>query len=173
MISSMKTHSHPSKTERQKKRRNHPVGPDMSRKILGILLMITLLIAAILYVSLQNRDKVLNTRGSSPTPSLAENNLYVSSTPALSPQVSDEVTPTPTGVNTYMLSLSPTPPYYGESTNGFCTGANDCIVSGCSSEICQSKKEETRMSVCMYREDTPKNLGYRCGCVNQKCAWTK
>lgn len=173
MVNDMKKQSHIPKTDKQKKRRNHPVGPDMSRKILGILLMITLLIAAILYVSLQNRDKVLNTRGSIPTPSLAENNLYISSTPELSPQVSDAVTAIPTGVNTYMLSLSPTPPYYGESTNGSCSGLSDCIVSGCSSEICQSKKEETRMSVCMYREDTPKNLGYHCGCVNQKCGWTK
>lgn len=169
----MKHQSHVGKSERHKKRRNTPVGPDMSRKILGILLMITLLIAAILYVSLQNRDRVLNMRGSSPSPSQVENNQYVSSTPEVSQMVRETGTVVPTGLNTYDTLLSPTLPYYGQSTYGSCLMQSDCTVTGCSSEICQSKKEETRLSVCIFREDTPQSMGYRCGCVNQKCSWLR
>jgi len=169
----MKHQSHSSKMEKHKKRRNHPVGPDMSRKILGILLLITLLIAAILYVSLQNRDRVLNTRDSSPSPSQITNNQYISSTPEVSQIVRETVAVAPTGLSTYDVSPSPTLPYYGQSTNGSCLKQSDCTVTGCSSEICQSKKEETRLSVCIFREDTPQSMGYLCGCVNQRCSWSK
>lgn len=63
--------------------------------------------------------------------------------------------------------------HHGLSTYGRCSTVNDCIVSGCNGEICQSRFEESRVSVCIYNPPYPKELGYTCKCVDQKCSWTK
>ncbi|MDI6825905.1 MAG: DUF333 domain-containing protein [Candidatus Aenigmarchaeota archaeon] len=63
--------------------------------------------------------------------------------------------------------------HHGISTQGRCSSDTDCIVSGCNGEICQSKFEEPLMSICVYNPPYPKDLGYRCACVNQKCLWMK
>ncbi len=64
--------------------------------------------------------------------------------------------------------------YYGSSTYGQCQTGNDCYISGCNSEICQSKAEELLYSICILPDKpTPKQLNYGCKCVNQKCQWSK
>ena len=76
------------------------------------------------------------------------------------------VTPTP-------LSPSPTG-YYGHSTYGACSGDNDCRVAGCNTEICQSKNEQSTMSICSVPDrQTYSQAGYSCGCINKKCQWRK
>jgi eight-cysteine-cluster-containing protein len=60
----------------------------------------------------------------------------------------------------------------GLSTYENCSTVNDCVVSGCNGEICQSRFEKPRVSICVYNPPYPKELGYVCKCVNQKCAWT-
>lgn len=64
--------------------------------------------------------------------------------------------------------------YYGSSTYGPCQANNDCLISGCNLEICQSKAEETLVSICILPDKPlPPQLGYKCQCVAQKCQWAK
>ena len=64
--------------------------------------------------------------------------------------------------------------YYGSSTFGPCASNNDCFVNGCNSEICQSKSQESLVSICITPDKpTAKDLGYTCGCVEAKCQWQK
>ena len=64
--------------------------------------------------------------------------------------------------------------YYGSSTYGQCQTDNDCYISGCNSEICQSKAEEPIASICILPDKpTPMQLNYGCKCIDQKCQWSK
>jgi eight-cysteine-cluster-containing protein len=64
--------------------------------------------------------------------------------------------------------------YYGSSTYGVCETDSDCYISGCNSEICQSRKEEPLFSICILPDKpTPKQLSYECKCVNKKCQWIR
>jgi len=64
--------------------------------------------------------------------------------------------------------------YYGFSTYGSCQVNNDCLVSGCNREICQSKTEESLVSICILPDKpTPPQLNYECQCVVQRCQWRK
>lgn len=63
--------------------------------------------------------------------------------------------------------------YYGTSTFGDCKN-NDCYISGCNTEICQSKAEEPLASICIVPDKpTPKQLDYECKCLDNKCQWVK
>lgn len=79
------------------------------------------------------------------------------------------------GIGSFVYLKKPAPqPYYGQSTYGFCENDDDCFISGCNSEICQSKSEEILHSICIVPEKpTPKQLGYECKCLHLKCQWSK
>jgi eight-cysteine-cluster-containing protein len=73
-----------------------------------------------------------------------------------------------------IFAPAPPKPYYGWFTAGACTEDNDCIVSGCNDEICQSKTEQSLVSVCIVPDKPlPPQLGYQCRCLNGACKWTK
>ena len=62
--------------------------------------------------------------------------------------------------------------FFGSSTNGVCSVHDDCIVSGCNNEICQSQSEELLSSVCVVPEKlTPLQVGLECRCIDNKCQW--
>jgi eight-cysteine-cluster-containing protein len=62
--------------------------------------------------------------------------------------------------------------YYGFSTFGPCQNDQGCFVSGCNSEICQSKAEEPMVSICIAPDrPTPPQLDYGCGCRSNRCQW--
>ena len=62
--------------------------------------------------------------------------------------------------------------FCGISTFGICNSSNDCIVSGCSNEVCQAKNEDTIMTTCDYSECKNASVfNLSCGCVNSQCAW--
>ena len=64
--------------------------------------------------------------------------------------------------------------FYGSSTNYPCEVDEDCLVSGCNNEICQSTEEEEMMSACLFPEQPlPQDLGYSCGCFEGECQWGK
>lgn len=64
--------------------------------------------------------------------------------------------------------------YYGRPTYGNCQTDDDCIFGGCNAEICQSRNEESIVSICLAPEKpTPKQLGYQCRCIVNKCQWSK
>ncbi|AGK61785.1 hypothetical protein Asulf_01814 [Archaeoglobus sulfaticallidus PM70-1] len=64
--------------------------------------------------------------------------------------------------------------FCGRSTYGKCENDNDCVVDGCSSQICRSVYEEPVITTCEWKDcyDSLK-YGYGCKCVNQKCQWVK
>jgi eight-cysteine-cluster-containing protein len=63
--------------------------------------------------------------------------------------------------------------FCGWSTYGECKTDSDCIKGGCSGEVCQSKKDEVAVSICIWKEcfDAEK-YGLNCRCVEGKCQWT-
>jgi len=64
--------------------------------------------------------------------------------------------------------------YYGRSTLGNCVTDDECLVSGCNGEICQSKTEEPLSSICVVPDKPlPKQLGYQCQCFTERCQWVK
>ncbi len=64
--------------------------------------------------------------------------------------------------------------FYGSSTNHPCEVDEDCFVSGCNGEICQSVEEESMASICLFPETPlPPDLGYSCGCFDGECQWGK
>ncbi|MCB9803193.1 eight-cysteine-cluster domain-containing protein [Candidatus Nomurabacteria bacterium] len=64
--------------------------------------------------------------------------------------------------------------FCGTSTFGFCQQEADCIVAGCSGQICGSRFEEKMSSDCQWKECYDKtDYGLVCGCLKQKCQWYK
>lgn len=64
--------------------------------------------------------------------------------------------------------------YYGFSTFGQCQNDNDCLISGCNREICQSRFEEEMASICILpNRPTPSQLGYGCRCHLNQCQWRR
>ncbi|MEM7819439.1 MAG: eight-cysteine-cluster domain-containing protein [Candidatus Aenigmatarchaeota archaeon] len=64
--------------------------------------------------------------------------------------------------------------FCGFSTDGNCYFDSDCILGGCSGQICQSKNEESIVTTCEFREcyDAEK-YNLKCKCINLKCQWSK
>lgn len=62
--------------------------------------------------------------------------------------------------------------FCGISSLDSCNVDSDCVVGGCSSQICQSQDTEPTMSTCEYAlcyNPQPYNLS--CKCVDAKCKW--
>jgi eight-cysteine-cluster-containing protein len=68
--------------------------------------------------------------------------------------------------------LSPNLEFCGISTYSECKTDEDCIITGCSNQICQSKNEEELMTTCEFREcfDASK-FKVSCKCIDNKCQW--
>ena len=64
--------------------------------------------------------------------------------------------------------------FCGESTKGSCNTDEDCVSAGCSGQICQSIDEESLITTCEFLECYNQEFyGVSCGCVNNKCQWTR
>jgi eight-cysteine-cluster-containing protein len=62
--------------------------------------------------------------------------------------------------------------FYGSSTYYRCEIDEDCLVSGCNSEVCQGVEEEGMSSICLFPDEPlPKDLGYSCDCFEGQCQW--
>ena len=62
--------------------------------------------------------------------------------------------------------------FCGTSTYGKCQKDSDCISGGCSSQVCQSRSEESIITTCEWRECyNAKTYNLECKCLNQKCQW--
>jgi len=68
--------------------------------------------------------------------------------------------------------LSPNLEFCGKSTYSECHTDDDCIATGCSHQICQSKYEEMIITTCEFREcfDTAR-FGVSCECIDNMCQW--
>ena len=68
--------------------------------------------------------------------------------------------------------LSPNLEFCGISTYSECNSNEDCIKSGCSNQICQSKYEEPIATTCEFRECYDVNkFKVDCKCIDNKCQW--
>lgn len=64
--------------------------------------------------------------------------------------------------------------FCGISTHGKCSSDKDCIVGGCSNQVCQSIFEKPTITTCEWRECYNADFyGYKCGCINGRCEWHK
>ena len=64
--------------------------------------------------------------------------------------------------------------FCGLSTKGKCSSDDDCIVSGCSAQVCQSRFEAPVMTTCEIRKCyNAAAYGMKCKCVDGKCMWVK
>ncbi|MDD5651163.1 MAG: eight-cysteine-cluster domain-containing protein [Candidatus Nanoarchaeia archaeon] len=62
--------------------------------------------------------------------------------------------------------------FCGTSKLDSCNSNEDCVVGGCSSQICQSKDNEPSMSTCEYQSCyNPVSYNLTCKCVNSQCKW--
>ncbi len=63
-------------------------------------------------------------------------------------------------------------PFCGVSTKGTCAVDADCVVSGCSSQVCGAATEEPLVTTC---EDKAcykaRNFGLSCRCMERQCQW--
>ncbi|HEB72700.1 MAG TPA: eight-cysteine-cluster domain-containing protein [Nitrospirae bacterium] len=62
--------------------------------------------------------------------------------------------------------------FCGESTKAVCSAGTDCIVGGCSSQVCQGANEPPIITTCEWTEcyDAEK-YNKACGCVESQCQW--
>jgi eight-cysteine-cluster-containing protein len=64
------------------------------------------------------------------------------------------------------------PEFCGYSIEGYCESDQDCIRSGCSSEVCQSINQKKQNTLCVWKECyNPKRYSIECKCKNNKCQW--
>jgi eight-cysteine-cluster-containing protein len=68
--------------------------------------------------------------------------------------------------------LSPNLEFCGISTYSECQSDEDCIITGCSNQVCQSKNEEPLITTCEFRECfDARKFKVSCKCVDNKCQW--
>ncbi len=64
--------------------------------------------------------------------------------------------------------------FCGISTQGPCYSDSDCVIDGCSLQVCRSRFEESVATTCEWRECYDwKRLGYACKCIDGRCMWSK
>lgn len=64
--------------------------------------------------------------------------------------------------------------FCGVSTYGNCSSDSDCVIGGCSAQVCQSKNEEPVVTTCEYKDCYKSaDYGLKCGCLTKKCQWFK
>ncbi len=62
--------------------------------------------------------------------------------------------------------------FCGTSSYSSCATESDCIIGGCSSQVCQSKDDEQMFTTCEYME-CYNSKDYECICKESKCQWSK
>jgi len=64
--------------------------------------------------------------------------------------------------------------FCGFSTYGYCMSDSDCVMGGCSNQICQSKNEEPIITTCEFKECyNYKKYNLKCRCIDNKCQWSQ
>lgn len=73
---------------------------------------------------------------------------------------------------TQQIKRAKTTEFCGISTNGQCFEDSDCIVGGCSNQVCQSKNEEPIITNCEWKDCYRSvDYGVECKCLDGKCQW--
>ena len=61
--------------------------------------------------------------------------------------------------------------FCGTQTETFCSQDSDCMVGGCSGEICQARKDNMMNSICLFEDCYQKPTNVYCGCDSGQCKW--
>ena len=62
--------------------------------------------------------------------------------------------------------------FCGRSTDFGCKTDDDCMVGGCSGQICQGKQEEPIITTCEMKPCyNNEKYNLRCGCFEGRCSW--
>ncbi|MBD3210150.1 eight-cysteine-cluster domain-containing protein [Candidatus Micrarchaeota archaeon] len=62
--------------------------------------------------------------------------------------------------------------FCGWSTNGSCNESADCMVGGCSGQVCHSDSGEAPVTTCEWRDCYDADAyNVTCGCVQGECRW--
>lgn len=62
--------------------------------------------------------------------------------------------------------------FCGTSTYGRCLKDSDCLVGGCSNQVCYSVNEEPPTTTCDWRDCYDNEAyGLSCQCVEDECQW--
>ncbi len=70
--------------------------------------------------------------------------------------------------------LAPVVSFCGWSTYGKCNSNADCVVDGCSSQVCRSKFEQPITTICEWLDCYDKaKFRIACKCIDKKCQWTR
>ncbi|RLJ10194.1 MAG: hypothetical protein DRP15_00860 [Candidatus Aenigmatarchaeota archaeon] len=63
--------------------------------------------------------------------------------------------------------------FCGRSTFGRCSFDQDCVVDGCSNQVCRSVHEDSVITTCEWKECYDhKKYGFSCKCIDGKCQWS-
>ncbi|MCS7144554.1 MAG: DUF333 domain-containing protein [Archaeoglobaceae archaeon] len=62
--------------------------------------------------------------------------------------------------------------FCGWSTYGKCNSDKDCVIDGCSGQVCRSAFEDPIVTTCEWRDCYEKSQ-VRCACINNACQWIK
>lgn len=91
---------------------------------------------------------------------------------SFSTSAASEIKPAETG-SAQKAPAVPEEKFCGWSSEGPCQSDMDCVTSGCSSEVCQSVKEDVYNTICQSGDCYDSELyNLRCACVNNACKWT-
>jgi len=64
--------------------------------------------------------------------------------------------------------------FCGISTNDGCELVGDCVVVGCSGQVCQNKNNEMTTTTCEYRDCyNHEKYMMQCTCYEEKCMWKR
>ncbi|MFN3803555.1 MAG: eight-cysteine-cluster domain-containing protein [Pyrobaculum sp.] len=62
--------------------------------------------------------------------------------------------------------------FCGWSTGGKCVTDLDCVVDGCSGQVCRSTYEDPVITTCEWKECyNAERYGVRCRCIEGRCRW--
>ncbi|MCX8172966.1 MAG: eight-cysteine-cluster domain-containing protein [Archaeoglobaceae archaeon] len=61
--------------------------------------------------------------------------------------------------------------FCGWSTYGECKSDAECVIDGCSGQVCRSVLEEPVITTCEWRDCYRNSV--RCACINSACQWVK
>jgi eight-cysteine-cluster-containing protein len=71
-------------------------------------------------------------------------------------------------------TISPSLSFCGSSTYGNCLKDEDCVIDGCSGQICRSKFENPILTTCEWKDCYAAiKYGVKCKCLTQKCQWVR
>ncbi|MFH1172904.1 MAG: eight-cysteine-cluster domain-containing protein [bacterium] len=73
-----------------------------------------------------------------------------------------------------IANINPINEFCGWSTKEPCEASSDCLIGGCSRQVCYNKNNESIITTCEAKDCYNANqYQMKCQCLNRQCQWTK